>query len=206
MKKQAIIIRWDAARGFGFMRAPDTSADVFFHVKDWAGGGERPVEGLSVVYEEIHVGGKGPRGMAVRPMALDRAPASPQARNRPRTGRIDTHPAPVLLLMLAYAALVAWSVGSGRLPLGLVLAALLLSFVTFFAYWRDKSAAQRGAWRTPEQTLHLFGLLGGWPGAWFAHRLLRHKSRKPSFRAIYWGTVTAHCAALLAWLVFPVSG
>jgi uncharacterized membrane protein YsdA (DUF1294 family) len=60
------------------------------------------------------------------------------------------------------------------------------------------------AWRKahpPSRPFTLFGLLGGWPGAWFAHRLLRHKSRKASFRAAYWGTVTVHCVALVAWLL-----
>jgi uncharacterized membrane protein YsdA (DUF1294 family)/cold shock CspA family protein len=207
MKKQATITRWDAARGFGFMRSADTAADVFFHVRDWHGGREGPAEGLRVVYEEIHVGGKGPRGMAVRPLAHERSPAPRRAARTPRPRRqheADAHPAPALLLMLAYAALLAWCVGAGRLPLGLVLASPLLSFVTFFAYWHDKNAAQRGAWRTSEQTLHLLGLLGGWPGSWFAHRVLRHKSRKASFRATYWATVGAHWAALLAWLFSPI--
>ena len=66
--------------------------------------------------------------------------------------------------------------------------------------WLDKYAAQQGQWRTPENTLHLFSLLGGRPGAWFAQQLLRHKSSKPSFRAVYRVTVVLRCLALTAWL------
>ncbi len=65
MQKQGTVTRWDTARGFGFIRSPDTPADVFFHVRDFRGA-EPPREGLRVVFEEIHVGGKGPRAMAVQ--------------------------------------------------------------------------------------------------------------------------------------------
>ena len=53
---------------------------------------------------------------------------------------------------------------------------LVMSLVAFAAYAVDKSAAKRGAWRTPESTLHTLELLCGWPGAWLAQRLLRHKT------------------------------
>jgi uncharacterized membrane protein YsdA (DUF1294 family) len=85
-------------------------------------------------------------------------------------------------------------------PVPVVLAAPLVSVLTFYLYWRDKFAAQRGAWRTPENVLHVASLAGGWPGAWFAQRLLRHKSSKAAFRQFYWGTVAAHWLALLLWL------
>ena len=66
MQQQGSIVRWDAARGFGFIRSASTQADVFFHVRDFRGAPE-PALGMAVEYEEIHVGGKGPRAMAVRP-------------------------------------------------------------------------------------------------------------------------------------------
>lgn len=83
MQKQGTVIRWDATRAFGFIRSPDTSADVFFHVRDFKGAAA-PREGLVVVYEEIHVGGKGPRAMAVQPSVRQGAsppppPASPRS-------------------------------------------------------------------------------------------------------------------------------
>ncbi|MFZ5493406.1 MAG: DUF1294 domain-containing protein [Pseudomonadota bacterium] len=59
--------------------------------------------------------------------------------------------------------------------------------------------ARRGAWRTPESTLHLLGLAGGWPGALLAQQLLRHKSSKPSFVAMFWVTVIANIAAFMVW-------
>ncbi|WP_249931320.1 DUF1294 domain-containing protein [Ramlibacter sp. 2FC] len=108
--------------------------------------------------------------------------------------------APVLSLTLAWALLIAWGVWAGRLPLLTLAAAPLLNLATFYVYWTDKHAARNGRWRTREDTLHLLGLLGGWPGAWWAHQILRHKSRKAAFRQAYWATVLLHGAALLGWL------
>jgi uncharacterized membrane protein YsdA (DUF1294 family)/cold shock CspA family protein len=90
MQKQGRVVRWDAARAFGFIRSPDTSADVFFHARDFRGGAA-PREGQAVVYEEIHVGGKGPRAMAVQP-AVHTGDA---ARSTPVTSRYASAPAPV---------------------------------------------------------------------------------------------------------------
>lgn len=79
---------------------------------------------------------------------------------------------------------------------------LSLSLVTFLVYARDKAAARRQDRRTPEKTLHLLALLGGWPGAWCAQQWLRHKSSKPSFRRVFWLTLLINLAAP-AWLLSP---
>ena len=81
----------------------------------------------------------------------------------------------------------------------LILAAIYAgaSATTFRAYARDKSAAQRGAWRTSEGTLHLLALAGGWPGALLAQQLLRHKSTKSEFGRVFWGTVILNVAGFL---------
>lgn len=60
---------------------------------------------------------------------------------------------------------------------------LVMSAIAFIAYWIDKSAAIRGDWRVRESTLHTLELLGGWPGALLAQRILHHKNRKPSYQA-----------------------
>ncbi|MDB5867830.1 MAG: hypothetical protein JWP96_162 [Polaromonas sp.] len=105
-----------------------------------------------------------------------------------------------MLLMTSWTLLLLWGIWAGQLPV-LTLAVMPgLNLLTFYVYWRDKHAAQTGRWRTREDTLHLLGALGGWPGAWFAHQMLRHKSRKAEFRAAYWATVLIHCAVLAGWL------
>lgn len=73
---------------------------------------------------------------------------------------------------------------------------LAVSAVAFVVYAADKSAAERGRWRVPERALHLWSLLGGWPGAFLAQRVLRHKTRKEEFLSRYRRTVAAHCGLL----------
>jgi uncharacterized membrane protein YsdA (DUF1294 family)/cold shock CspA family protein len=210
MNKQGTIVRWDAQRGFGFLRSASTESDVFFHVRDFRGRGMQPAEGLQVDYEEIHVGGRGPRAMAIQPLAVagTREPAqheTPRSLSEPRRSKTrapgaSAEIAAMLLLIPAYAALFLWAAWTQRIAVPVLLGMPLISVVAFYFYWRDKFAAQRGAWRTPEASLHAISLVGGWPGAWLAQRLLRHKSSKASFRAVYWGTVALHWIVLLGWL------
>jgi uncharacterized membrane protein YsdA (DUF1294 family) len=71
----------------------------------------------------------------------------------------------------------------------------VMSAVTFIAFWLDKRAASRNAWRTPEATLHALEALGGWPGALFAQKFLRHKSSKLSYRITLWAIIALHAFA-----------
>jgi uncharacterized membrane protein YsdA (DUF1294 family) len=105
-----------------------------------------------------------------------------------------------VLWFLIYAAVLAWALASGRLPLAVPAAMAALSVLAFGIYGADKQAARMQRSRTPESTLHLLALAGGWPGAWCAQRVFRHKSSKASFLAAYRATVWLHSAAMLAWV------
>ena len=213
MTRTGHIARWNAERGFGFIATPAGEQNIFFHVRDFRGG--EPAEGLAVRFEQIEVGGKGPRAMAVQPLARAAAPspagpartadraANPQRRNgrapssAPRG--LDGQPALFAIALLAWLGLLAAISLRGAWPWDLpaVLAGLLLlNIATFFSYALDKTAAAQGRWRTPESTLHALAAAGGWPAAWLAQRALRHKSRKREFLAVYVLTVGLHLGAL----------
>jgi uncharacterized membrane protein YsdA (DUF1294 family) len=85
----------------------------------------------------------------------------------------------------------------------LVIFPLGFSILAFVAYWSDKRRAEAGEWRVPESTLHFFGFLGGWPGAFLAQRVFRHKTSKISFQVVFWLIVLLHQYAaidsLLSW-------
>ena len=68
----------------------------------------------------------------------------------------------------------------------------LVSLATFATYGVDKRRARIAGRRVPERTLHLMSVLGGWPGAWVAQRVFRHKTRKLSFQLIFWGCLLLH--------------
>ena len=82
-------------------------------------------------------------------------------------------------------------------PKGILVLYLAASAASIVVYAVDKSAARHGRWRARESTLHLLAVIGGWPGALVAQRLFRHKSRKPSFQAVFLLTVVLNCALLL---------
>jgi uncharacterized membrane protein YsdA (DUF1294 family) len=87
-----------------------------------------------------------------------------------------------------------------KLPLWVLGIYLLASTCTLIAYKLDKTAAKHSHRRTPEKTLHILALIGGWPGAIIGQKLFRHKSKKFSFQVTFWATIILNCAAL-AWLI-----
>jgi uncharacterized membrane protein YsdA (DUF1294 family)/cold shock CspA family protein len=91
MQKQGTITRWDSTRAFGFIRSPGGAADMFFHLKDFRSA-TPPREGMAVVYDDVHVGGKGPRAVAVQPAgAIATAARSPRSPGAALNGQ---HPRP----------------------------------------------------------------------------------------------------------------
>ena len=78
----------------------------------------------------------------------------------------------------------------------------IATLMTLIFYAMDKNAARKGAWRIPEAQLHLLSLIGGWPGAMAAQQTLRHKSKKTSFRFVFWVTVVLN-GAVTIWLLTP---
>ena len=99
-----------------------------------------------------------------------------------------------------FFAFLGLGVHGGRLPLAVVGLYAGASLLAFVMYARDKAAAQGGRWRTAENALHMVALFGGWPGALLAQRMLRHKSSKASFQAMFWATVLINCG-VLGWLL-----
>ncbi len=216
MRKQGKVFRWDSAKGFGFIRSPDTSQEIFFHIRDYRGNAA-PSEGEAVWFEEIQVGGKGPRGMSVQPVVsasnlrarghTSRGPGHSKEKIRSANRRAQSipesiSPLRILLPMLFWMALIGWGVMEKRIPPWAIGVGAIFNLVTFSVYAHDKYAAQNGRWRVNENTLHSLSLIGGWPGAWLAQQTMRHKSRKVSFRTSYWMTVVAHFALLLGWLLW----
>lgn len=184
MRFDGTIKSWNDERGFGFIEPDQGGQDIFVHIKAFNGLRERPQINQRVSFQ-VEQGPQGKkRAVNAEVVRPKRALASQQRRHSPTqwgTATLFTIPAFVIVVLLGY--------GLGAPPPWLVWVYLVLSVFTFVAYAMDKSAAQKGAWRISEQTLHGLSLLGGWPGALIAQQKLRHKSSKQAFRAVFWGTV-----------------
>ncbi len=76
-----------------------------------------------------------------------------------------------------------------------------VSFIAFVVQWIDKRQAEASGRRVPENFLHLMELAGGWPGAFLAQRLFRHKTVKVSYQAIFWLIVVANEYAAIDYLL-----
>jgi uncharacterized membrane protein YsdA (DUF1294 family)/cold shock CspA family protein len=193
------VSEWNDDRGFGFIAPLDGEPDrVFFHVRDYRMDGRRPETGELVKFTAQRQPDGKWRAEAVRRTVAAARRAKPAARSRVATSR-PTSAAPGVIAVATYALLLAWAVSDGLLPFEALFVPLGMSAITFVAYALDKYAAQTGRWRTPESTLHLLELAGGWPGAWIAQQTLRHKSRKPGYRVVFWTMVILHGLAVAAW-------
>lgn len=73
---------------------------------------------------------------------------------------------------------------------------VVVSVIAYITYAIDKKAAIKNRRRVSEKSLHLLGVLGGWPGALLAQQRLRHKTQKTSFQLMYWLTVVLNLAGL----------
>lgn len=76
-----------------------------------------------------------------------------------------------------------------------------VSAAAFVGHWIDKRKAASGEWRTPEATLHLFEMLGGWPGAFLGQRLFRHKTAKLGYQTVFWLIVVGYEYAAIDFLL-----
>lgn len=63
-----------------------------------------------------------------------------------------------------------------------------INLITCIAYGYDKSAARAGKWRVKEKSLHAMSFAGGTFGAFAGQKIFRHKTRKHSFRIVFWLT------------------
>ena len=189
MRRQGKIAKWNDERGFGFISSSEGGDSVFFHISALPRSDRRPSVNEAVSYTLAFDSHGRPQANDLRFIAGPSS-ASPM-RQIPGSG-IAVPIAFAMSFLIALAALAA----IGSLEVSWLALYYGASIITYGCYSRDKKAAQNAGRRTPESTLHLMSLVGGWPGALIAQVLLRHKTRKPSFLVGYWFTVIVNCIAL----------
>ncbi|MGO1856630.1 MAG: DUF1294 domain-containing protein [Psychrobacter sp.] len=206
-KQQGRIAKWQDDKGFGFIET-ENGDSVFFHVSEFKAY-RRPDIGEQVVFSvgQDHQGrmqAKQVQELSFVQQKMAQKNSQIRQRNRRRSQQADFESGQKkrlflgagfygVLLLLAATESLSWLLVGWYVVLGII---------TYMMYAKDKAAAQRDDWRTPESTLHLLSVLGGWVGALVAQTYLRHKSRKPEFRLTYYLTVVINLAGLL----FIISG
>ncbi len=193
MRYQGKITDWKDDKGFGFVTPNGSGSKVFVHIKSFSNRQRRPIGNELVTYELTPDARGRPQGVNIT-FVSDRPSSLPTTASGPGVG--------ALIFAAVFLAFVAGTVATGKLPFVVLIAYLMASCVAYLAYFFDKAASLKGQWRTPETTLHLFSLVGGWPGAMLAQRTLRHKTQKQSFQVTYWATVLLNCV-VLGWLLSP---
>lgn len=183
---------WHDDRGFGFIEPAQGGQEIFAHIKAFPSGTGRPAVGLQLTFlVELGANGK-KRAVAIQ------FPAQAKKSATSRQELPATWTWPRILAIPAFMVLYSYVVWQWGFSISIATIYVGVSLLTFLAYVLDKGAAVAKQWRTPENTLHLLSLAGGWPGALIAQQILRHKTSKASFVVVFWMTIALNMAAFVA--------
>lgn len=207
MRIQGKVLNWNDDKGFGFVEPIGGGDRAFVHIKAFTSRARRPVNGDVINYEVVQESNNRYKAESIK-FASDMTKASQQSQAKKhsstkKTSSTKSYSKPKkssslgVILTFGFCAVLLVLVLNGTLPLVVAGAYIVMSTVAFIAYAVDKSAAESGRWRTKESTLHVFALICGWPGAFFAQKMLRHKSSKQEFQTVYKVTVVLNIAGLL---------
>lgn len=208
IRKKGKIIQWNDDKGFGFILPEDNSKHIFVHIKSFVDRKIRPSLNENVTYtvyidnddkySAINVTRetdkpkafqqKNKKKITMKSVALD---INKNKNSRYKIDHKSTHAISLvhIVFITGFSILLLNSFMNGKVPLFIIIVYLLMSIITYITYSSDKSYAITENSRVPENTLHILSLLGGWVGALIAQQRFRHKTKKVSFKIVFWITV-----------------
>jgi uncharacterized membrane protein YsdA (DUF1294 family)/cold shock CspA family protein len=209
---EGIIKSWKVDKGFGFIQPNGGGKDIFIHIRDLKHSNYQPQIGDNVCFKivadkdgkirayDAFIKGQEITRQQIRTKRFDK--------NQPKTRvkQEDWLGMKAILLIAALPFVASALLIQQKQIFYPFFVYLLMSLLTFFVYAVDKTKAHKNEWRTTEQTIHLFELLGGWPGALITQRVIRHKNKKTSFQVIFWMIVAIHIVIWLDVLFFNSNG
>lgn len=190
--QSGVVVKFDADRGFGFIR-PDSAhgavdQDVFVHVRNVVGR------------HSLHPGQRVRFHMTRTNKGL--AAINVQAGSVlgiPYLKYLLIALGSALVVLLAFVIALNGRLNSPGFLVGLWV--IILSAVTFGVYGWDKAASKTTSTRVPVVVLHLLSAVGGSPGAFVGMRVFHHKVSQRDFQAIFWLIVAAQLGVLVWWLL-----
>ena len=193
MRHQGKIIKWDDDKGFGFIAPNSGGNEVFLHISAFSSARKRPEINELVSYSLD----KDKAGRTKANNVLYVIESNNLALNE---GTQKINPIFVTFMLLFLAFIIERSI-KGYLPHSFPFIFIGANLIVFLYYYQDKTAAKKHQWRTSENTLHFFSLIGGWGGAYIAQKVFRHKYKKAEFMTIYALTVFIHCALIIVFSI-----
>ena len=141
MRSKGKITSWNDDKGFGFITPIAGGKQIFIHVSALGNRSRRPEVNEVVTYSIS----KDKQG---RPCAANATLADDKLVKKAPNKSSKT----AMFIPVVFLAAIGVSTATGNLSKILLIGYVVLSLITFVAYAIDKSAAQRGAWRTSEGT------------------------------------------------------
>lgn len=160
------VVKYDKERGFGFIRCSDFEDDVFFHISDISDDAI-PALGQRVSFDTKRT----KKGMAAVNVKLGKKQKSP----------FQKYGLGACVILLASFLTLIFQ-GASTITAYLI----SINVATFIMYAIDKTVAGTDMLRVPERLLHWMALVGGSPAALLGQNLVRHKTQKKEFLAVYW--------------------
>jgi uncharacterized membrane protein YsdA (DUF1294 family)/cold shock CspA family protein len=185
------LTQWKDDQGYGFITPDDGGSPVFVNVRSFANREQCPVRNGFVLYRMVIDGKDRPRAEDVEFLV--------DADSEPTT---SVKGPGILALAVFFLLFVANSVREGKLPVAVLGLYIMASSLAFVFYKRDRAMAETHQRKLPENTLHLWSLIGGWPGAALAQKLAHPRSRRRSFQIVYWITIVLNGIAFF-WMLSP---
>ncbi len=181
MKLQGKIINWNDDKGFGFVEPDGGGVRAFVHIKAFNPRSHRPVNGEMITYKLVSEKNNRHKATNIKfshdNKRGNECSGAKHRNNRSKGGGNILGP----VFTVIFCAGLFISVLNGQVPVFVGYTYAVISLITILLYAKDKYSARTNRWRTPEATLHLFSLMGGWPGALFAQKIFRHKISKIKF-------------------------
>ena len=198
LRLQGTVCYWRDDKGFGFV-ITDHKERVFFHIRDFKQTpARRPQQGDRLSFE---LGVDKQQRRYAQSLQLEEssvAQIKPAKATAPDVYQIQQQ---AWCFRYLFFALLLLSLLAGSFAFIVPLFYLEASLFTYWLYQIDKKLAASGhSSRLPEESLQMFSLIGGWPGALIAQKRLHHKVHKMSFQREFRFVVYGNSCFLL-WLL-----